>query len=277
MLQKKHLELAKDANDLVEQQRASTQLGRTYHELFCRSENDHYAVRKAKKYFLLAMELARDLKENPPPHKSTFLLKEFIDAHNNLGMLEMDMDNLDEAKKYLLKGLKICNDEEVIEDDDARSRLHHNLGSLYIELRAWDKAREHIERDILICKKISHPQGEAKGYINLGELHYRVQKYDEAILCYQKALDIARPMEDEDALVEQINQNIKTVNEAAKVLEELRKEELVLKRLTRTTVTARGTADERRCLLQQDVSLDRLIEKARMIFAWTKVGSFCSA
>ncbi|CAL1386812.1 unnamed protein product [Linum trigynum] len=32
--QKRHFELANAANDIVEQQRASTQLGRSYHEIF---------------------------------------------------------------------------------------------------------------------------------------------------------------------------------------------------------------------------------------------------
>lgn len=272
--QKKHLELAKESDDLVEQQRASTQLGRTYHEMFLRSENDHYAVRNAKKYFKLAMKFARTLKENPPCSKSSTFLKEFIDAHNNLGMLEMDLDNLDDAKKILLQGLKICDEEEVTENDDGRSRLNHNLGSLYIELREWGKARVHIEKDILICKKIAHLQGEAKGFINLAELHYRVQKYEEAILCYKKALDIAKRMEDEDALVDQITQNIKTVNEAAQVLEELKKEEQKLRKLTRATCDARGTSHERKCLLEQNVCLDTLIEKAGMIFAWPKHREF---
>lgn len=270
-LQKKHLELAKDSNDLVEQQRASTQLGRTYHEMFLRSENDHNAVRNAKKYFKLAMKLARTLKESSSCEKSSLFIKEFIDAHNNIGMLEMDLDNLEDAEKILLQGLKICDDEEVSENDDGRSRLHNNLGSLYIELREWNKAREHIEKDILICKRICHPQGEAKGFINLGELHYRVQKYDEALLCYQKALDIATCMEDEDTLVDQINQNMCTVKEAAKVLEELKKYEQKLKKLTRTLSEARGTSNERKCLLEQSACLDCLIEKCSMIFTWPKV------
>lgn len=273
--QKKHLQLAKDFDDLIEQQRASTQLGRTYHEMFLRSENDHHAIRNAKKYFKSAMKLARTLKENPACSKSSFFLKEFIDAHNNIGMLEMDLDNLEEAEKILLQGLKICDDEEVTENDDGRSRLNHNLGSLYIELRDWRKAREHIERDILICKKICHPQGEAKGFINLGELHYRVQKYDDATLCYQKALDIAKCMEDEDALVDQINQNINTVKEAAKVLEELKKDEQKLKKLMRTASDSHGTANERKCLLELNTCLDGLIEKSSMIFAWPKVRVFC--
>lgn len=264
------MELAKDANDLIEQQRASTQLGRTHHEMFLRSEVDHYSVRNAKKYFKSAMKLAQTLMENSPSNKSTFL-KEYIDAHNNIGMIEMDLDNLAEAQKVLTRGLEICDEEEVIEDDDGRTRLHHNLGNVFMELRKWDKARHHIEKDIIICKNIGHCQGEAKGYINLGELHYRVQKYEEAILCYQKALELAKSMEDEDALASQIEQNIETVKQAIKVNEELKNEEQNLKKLARNMGMVRGMSSERKCLLQQNACLDRLIEKSSMIFAWLKV------
>ncbi|KAF7840080.1 Protein TONSOKU [Senna tora] len=267
--QKKHLELARDANDLVEQQRASTQLGRTYYELFSRSEHDHLSIRNAKKHFKSAMELAQILKEDPPTNKSSFV-KEYIDAHNNIGMLEMELDNLEEAQKILTRGLEICNEEEVSEDDDGRSRLHHNLGNVYMELRMWERARKNIEKDIHICHRIGHCQGEAKGYINLGEVHYRTQKYDEALSYYEKALTLAKSMEDEDALVRQIDQNIKTVNAAIKVMDELKKEEQNFKKLKRYLATSRGTSHERKCLLQQNASLDRLLEKSSMIFAWEK-------
>ncbi|KAH1135194.1 hypothetical protein GLYMA_05G189400v4 [Glycine max] len=241
--QKKHLELARDADDVVEQQRASTQLGRTYHELFSRSEHDHNSIRNAKKYFKSAMDLAVKLKENPPNSKSSFL-KEYIDAHNNIGMLEMDLDNLHEARKILTRGLEICEEEEVAEFDDGRSRLHHNLGNVYMELRDWDKARKHIKTDIVICNRIGHVQGEAKGYINLGEVHYRTQKYEDASAYYLKALGLAKSLEDEDALS--------------------------LKKLKRDIATARGTPNERKFLLQQNAVLERLVEKARMISAWEK-------
>ncbi|KAK9111313.1 hypothetical protein Scep_018832 [Stephania cephalantha] len=237
---KKHLELAKDSQDLVEQQRAMTQLGRTYHEMFLKSDDDHYSVRNAKKYFRSSMKLARSLKESMRPNKSSSFLKEFIDAHNNIGMIEMDLDNLDAAEKILLEGLKICDEEEVIGDDDGRSRLHHNLGR------------------------------EAKGYINLGELHYRLQKYEEALMCYQKAHDVVKSLEDEDALVENIDENIRTIKEAAKVMDDLKNEEQNLKKQIRTTAIAKGTPRERKCLLQKNASLDLLIEKASMIFAWKK-------
>ncbi|KAK4393815.1 protein TONSOKU [Sesamum angolense] len=212
--EKKHLELAKDQNDLIEQQRASTQLGRTYHEMFLKSDDDHCSVRNAKKYFKFAMKLARIIKENPPTERVSFI-KEYIDAHN-LGMLEIDLDNLDEAEKILSKGLEICDEEEVGADDDARSRLHHNLGNVYLELRQWEKAHEHIKKDIVICKNIGHCQGEAKGFVNLGELHYRIQRYAEAIASYQKALDLAKSLEDEHALADQIGKNIETLREYGK-------------------------------------------------------------
>ncbi|XP_016500301.1 protein TONSOKU isoform X2 [Nicotiana tabacum] len=267
--QKKHLELAKDENDLVEQQRASTQLGRTYHEIFLKSEDDHDSVRNARKYFKLALALAKTLKKNLRSSKHSFV-KEYIDAYNNIGMLEVDLDNLEEAEKVLREGLEICDEEEVNEDDDGRSRLHHNLGNVYTELRKWNKAREHIEKDILICHRIGHCQGEAKGYINLGELHYRVQKYDEAMKCYEWALKLAKSMEDEDALISQANQNIEIVKEACRVMDEIKKEEQNLKKLAREMEIARGTEGERKCLLQQNSSLDRLIEKSSAIFAWLK-------
>ncbi|KAJ4966104.1 hypothetical protein NE237_017953 [Protea cynaroides] len=272
--QKKHLELAKDIDDLIEQQRATTQLGRTYHEMFLKSDVDIYSLRNAKKYFTAAMKFARMLKEDPSSRNSSSFLKEYIDAHNNLGMLEKDLDNFEEAEKYFIEGLRICDEEEVVEDDDARSRLHHNLGSLYTELRMWDKARAHIEKDIIICQRIDHCQGEAKGYINLGELHYRVQKYAEATMCYQKALNIAKSMEDEDALVEQISQNIKTVKEAITVMDDMKSEEQNLKKVSRAMTTARGTPSERKCLLNQIACLDRLIEKASIILAWLKHREF---
>ncbi|KAL6635242.1 hypothetical protein ACP70R_027913 [Stipagrostis hirtigluma subsp. patula] len=271
--QKKHLQLAKESDDLVEQQRASTQLGRTYHEILLRSENDHSAIRNAKKYFKSSMKLARILKEKSPSQKSTFL-KELIDAYNNMGMLELELDNFEEAEKLLIQGLKICDEEEVNPYDDARTRLHHNLGNVYTELRSWNKAKVHIEKDIEICRRIRHTQGEAKGFINLGELHSRVQKYEDAKLCYNKALQIAKCLEDEDALINQIHQNIETVEKAAEVLEELKKDEQKLKKLARDTSNARGTSKERKLLLEQYAWLDNLIEKASMICAWPKHKEF---
>ncbi|KAL2906747.1 Protein TONSOKU [Bienertia sinuspersici] len=264
--QKEHLRLAKEADDLAEEQRAATQLGRTYHEIFFKSE-DHSALHKAKKYFKSAMSLARTLKENPPDSKSSFL-KEYIDAYNNVGMLEMDLDNLEESEKILTKGLEICDEEEVNENDDGRSRLHHNLGYVYTKLRMWTKAREHINKDITICKNIGHRQGEAKGYNNLGELYCKVQKFDEALSSYRKAFELAKSLEDEYALARQVEENIRVVKEYVKVMEEIKKEEQNFKKLRRGESTTKGTSGERKYLKQLMTSLDNLVEKTSFVADW---------
>ncbi|KFK39188.1 hypothetical protein AALP_AA3G211400, partial [Arabis alpina] len=268
--QKKHLQLAEEVNDTVEKQRACTQLGRTYHELFIKSEDDCDAIQSAKKYFKKAMELAKVLKEKPPPGVSSRFLEEYINAHNNIGMLDLDLDNPDAARNILFKGLKICDEEEVKEYDAIRSRLHHNLGNVFLTLRSWDEAKKHIEMDINICHRINHCQGEAKGYINLAELHNKTQKYDNALLCYGKASTLAKSMQDESALVEQIEQNIEIVKEAIMVMQQLREEELRLKKLSAEMIDAKGTSEERKSMLQVHACLERLIEKSRMVFAWLK-------
>ncbi|XP_021728098.1 protein TONSOKU-like isoform X2 [Chenopodium quinoa] len=270
--QKEHLELAKDEEDLVEQQRANTQLGRTYQEMFTKYE-DHSALHKAKKFFKSSMILAKTLKENPPDSKSSFL-KEYIDAYNNVGMLEMELDNLEEAEKILTKGLEICDEEEVNENDEGRTRLHHNLGFVYMQLRKWNKAREHIRKDIMICKNIGHRQGESKGYINLGELFCKVQKFDQTLRCYQMALKLAKSLEDEFALARQIEENIRIVKEYIKVMEDIKTEEQNFKKLRRSLNTAKGTSSERKCLRQLMKSLDLLIDKATVVSAWEKHREF---
>jgi len=186
-------------------------------------------------------------------------------------MLEIELDNLHEARRILTRGLEICDEEEVAEFDAGRSRLHHNLGNVYTELRLWDEARKHIKRDIVICNRIGHCQGEAKGYINLGEVHYRTQRYEDARAYYEKALGLAKSLVDEDALVKQIEQNIVTVKEAVKVMVDITKEEQSLKKLKRDIAAARGTSHERKFLLQQNEVLESLVEKARTISAWEKV------
>ncbi|CAI9117219.1 OLC1v1018568C1 [Oldenlandia corymbosa var. corymbosa] len=263
--QEKHLRLAEAANDLPEQQRASAQLGRTYHEMCVQSEDDHSAGRSAKKYFISAMNLAKNLMENLS--KSPFLT-EYTDAHNNLGMLEMDLDNLEEAEKLLTRGLKICNEQEVGENDDSRCRLHHNLGIIYMEFRNWKKAQEHIKKAISICKNMRHYLGEAKALVNFGVLYYRVQRYDKAISCYEEAFYLAKLLEGEDALVYQVVKHIDTVKAAIEIMEELKQGEQNIKKSEKNIEDSRGRAHERKTIQEHITSLDLRIEKSRMIFAW---------
>ncbi|CAA6667542.1 unnamed protein product [Spirodela intermedia] len=172
---KKHFQLAKDSEDLIEQQRASTQLGPTYHEIFLKSEDDHYALQNAKKNNHII---------NTPSFPINSLLRT-----TTWGCLKKDLDNLGEAKKILRQGLKNCDTVEALKS--------------------------------------------------------------------QVPVDV-------------INQNIDTAKDAKKVLDELKREEMRLRKLARTTSDGRGTGVESVYLLEQYAPLDYLIEKSHSISAWSK-------
>ena len=82
-----------------------------------------------------------------------------------------------------------------------------------------------------------------------------------------------KSLEDEDALVWQIDENIKTADKAVKVMDELEKEEQNFKKFKKYLAAARASAHEHKHLLQQNASVDRLPEKSSMIFAWEKVSN----
>ncbi|KAI5077372.1 hypothetical protein GOP47_0007196 [Adiantum capillus-veneris] len=267
IFQKRHFQLAEETDNLVEQQRASTQLGRTYLEMY-EQKDEFSALENAKQFFKISMEIARTLKENPPSRDSPSFVKELVDAYNNMGLLMMVIDDHKQAISYFEQGLRICNDEELREDDDARSRLHHNLGRIYCERRDWEKSKHHTQTDISICQRLPHPQGEAKGFINLGEMHFKRQRYEEATRCFERALTVAQSLEDEDELVSTAQRNLDVVAEAEEKLLQLTVGEQQLKKLQRkrlveTKVRASHRTEEYKLLIE-------LIGLAEYLQAWEK-------
>ncbi|KAL2621571.1 hypothetical protein R1flu_001776 [Riccia fluitans] len=265
----KHFHLAEEAADEPEQQRASTQLGRTYLEIF-ESKNTISAVGDATRYFGISLDLAKRLRANPPSKElsPTGFVKELADAYNNLGLLRTAVDDCVGAEKFYNLGLKICDDEELNENDDARSRLHHNLGQLYCELRQWEKARYHTDMDITICQRIPHAQGEAKGLVNQGILHLRALEFEKARMSFKRALVIAQSLEDETQLCQDIRANLDVLDEA----EEKTKQIAVLmqqqKKLRRSIENAPSVLSSRNLMKQEMKLLFDILTEAYAIKSW---------
>ncbi|CAM6088799.1 unnamed protein product [Calypogeia fissa] len=267
--QHKHFHWAEQAGDIIEQQRASTQLGRTYLELY-ETQDRLSALPDAKAYFQTGLDLARRLRTNPPANHTSpsgFVIEQ-VDAYNNLGLARALAEDFKQAFKLYTAGLKLCDEEEVDENDAARSRIHHNLGRLYAELRDWEKAKYHTELDIEICQKIPHAQGEAKGLMNLADLYFKSQDYEQATRCYKRALHIAQTLEDEDALISQIKSNIEIVGQARAQMKAFDAEMQKLSKLRREVESSKGTAAERKYIKQECVLLLELTSKAEELQAW---------
>lgn len=263
------MDLAVEANNLVEQQRAHTQLGRTYMDMYD-IKDWLWALPKAKESFNKAMDLAQTLKASPPPGSSNFVI-ELVDAYNNLGTLKMITDEPVEARRLLQMGLRLCNAEEVGENDATRTRLHHNLGRLYSEKRQWSAAMLHSLKDIEICRAIPHPQGEVKGLINLADIHFKQRQYTDAIKCYSIALQIVRKLQDEDDLKKTVESNKNVVEAAVPKLGELNANLAELKELQTKVDTAQGSASERSLCLQEYKMLVKLIREAFELQYWEEV------
>jgi tetratricopeptide (TPR) repeat protein len=269
--------MAKELKDLVEQQRASTQLGRTFMDMY-EQKDCVTALPKAKKYLSMAMELARVLKANPPVDKvspSSFVV-ELVDAYNNLGMLKMVVEEPDVACKLLQQGLALCEEEEVGQTDAARTRLHHNLGRLHLEQRQWDLAMKHILKDIEICQDLPHPQGEAKGLNNLGEVHFKCQRYMDALQCYHRALNIVQKLQDEDHLLSIVQANIEVVQQAMPKMKEFQEALKQHSGLQKKVETAKGSVSERRLYQLEFKALQSLLAQAHELQAWEQVSILAS-
>ncbi|KAL3680655.1 hypothetical protein R1sor_023611 [Riccia sorocarpa] len=263
----RHFKLAEEAVDEPEQQRASTQLGRTYLEIF-ESKNTTSAVQDASRYFGISLELAKKLKANPPPNSPTGFVKELVDAYNNLGLLRVAVDDYIEAEKYYNQGLKICDDEELNENDDARSRLHHNLGQLYCELRQWEKARYHTDMDIAICQRIPHAQGEAKGLVNQGILHLKSLEFEKARMSFKRALVIAQSLQDETQLCLDIKANLDVLDEAEEKTKQIALLMQHQKKLRRGIENAPNVLASRTMMKQEMKLLFDILTEAYAIKSW---------
>lgn len=258
-----------EANDLVEQQRAYTQLGRTYMDMF-EIKDDLLALPKAKEFLSKAMDLATKLKANPVPGSSNFVV-ELVDAYNNLGTLKMITDEPIEGRRLLERGKRICDEEELGQYDAARTRVHHNLGRLFAEKRQWNSAMVHVMKDIEICRALPHPQGEVKGLINLGEIHFKQRHYEDAMNCYNLALNIVRKLQDEDILMRTVETNKEVVEAAIPKLKVFNEELVKHKEMQRLVEAARGTATERSFCTQEFKFLKELIGKAYELQYWEEV------
>jgi tetratricopeptide (TPR) repeat protein len=256
----------------VEQQRACTQLGRTYLELYEAKERLS-GLTDAKAYFTTALELAERLRTDSVESQrspSGFVV-EHVDAYNNLGLSRAMAEDYKQALKLYSAGLKLCDEEEVDENDAARSRIHHNLGRLYTELRSWEKAKYHIELDIEICQKIPHAQGEAKGLMNLADLYFKSQDYEQVARCYKRALHIAQTLEDEDALCSHIKSNMEVLGQAKAKTKEFDVDMQKLSKLRREVESSKGTAAERRYIKQESALLLVLTNRAEELQSWEVV------
>ena len=131
---------------------------------------------KAEKYYLLAIENEDSIE----------------DAFCNLGILKSSQGDLTKAIDYLTK---------CLEKNPRHFEAHYNLGNVYSDLGNLDLAKVHYEISTQI--EPDYPNG----FYNLGLVLISMKKYQDAIPCINKYVELAPVSEHNIA-----NELIKTLN-----------------------------------------------------------------
>ncbi|XP_069013296.1 G-protein-signaling modulator 2 isoform X2 [Embiotoca jacksoni] len=82
------------------------------------------------------------------------------------------------------------------EDLQVLSAIYSQLGNAYFHLHDYAKALEFHRHDLTLTRTISDLLGEAKASGNLGNTLKVLGRFDEAVVCCQRHLDIARDIND---------------------------------------------------------------------------------
>jgi tetratricopeptide (TPR) repeat protein len=100
---------------------------------------------------------------------------DYAEAHNNLGVLLSDLKRYEEAEKEYKEALRINPDY---------AEAHNNLGLLLKELKRYSEAEKEYKEALRINPNL------AQAHYNLGILLYELKRYPEAEKEYKEALRI---------------------------------------------------------------------------------------
>ncbi len=82
------------------------------------------------------------------------------------------------------------------EDLKTLSAIYSQLGNAYFYLQEYEKALEFHKHDLTLARTLGDRIGEAKASGNLGNTLKVLGKFDEAIVCCTRHLDISRELSD---------------------------------------------------------------------------------
>ena len=97
--------------------------------------------------------------------------------YNLLGLISVVQKKIYKALEYYHRGIKI---------DPNYAMIYNNLGILYFKnkpSRNHREAENFYKKSISLDKKLSEPQN------NLGNLYKELNKFEEAMHCYKKAIE----------------------------------------------------------------------------------------
>lgn len=103
----------------------------------------------------------------------------------NIGVLQMELKNFQDAETYLIQALQMYINEKA---DKNVIEAHNNLGILYSRQFKYEKALLHYKTAQNNLKKYNDVNLSGKLNLNIGATHKYLTEYDSALHYFRKAL-----------------------------------------------------------------------------------------
>lgn len=165
--------------------------------------NYYYHTRQAEVFYyndllqLGMQQTSRALQIALQLNDSLFL----ADAYNFHGLFSLNLEKIQEAEQYLLKGLSFFSPTETRTPVLALSRpyhLHGNIGEVYTKQKKYDKALYHFKRSIEAAQRENQRRPHSLALISLGEVFFELQQHDSALVTLTQGVQKAMAEKDYD-------------------------------------------------------------------------------
>lgn len=138
---------------------------------------------KAMMFTSEALELAKEI--NDPSGMAS--------SYNNIGVLNKNRGNLDEALSSYLMSVRIEEENKFV---DALPYTYNNIGTIYSLKGEYEKALEYFNKALKQFESIDHKLRIIGTLNNIGNVYSDLQEYDYALMNYLKSLEIYETLED---------------------------------------------------------------------------------
>ncbi|MGZ3865691.1 MAG: tetratricopeptide repeat protein [Bacteroidia bacterium] len=113
--------------------------------------------------------------------------KTLLGTYANIGINYLAIKQFTKSEEYLRKAIAIS---EYTEDPRTRGTLFNNLGAMYLDLDELDSAKKNFLKGKEFYANANYQRGLAYSDYYLGFICSKTKKYDEALLHFEKALNI---------------------------------------------------------------------------------------
>jgi len=138
-------------------------------------------LRQFEKSKLYLTEALETILKNSQANSDSLPPRQVVSIYNNLGIAHENMNDLNTAIDFYLRGISLAN--RMSSEKKTLAMLHNNLGSSYMKRGNPEDAIENMEQALKIRIEMADKSGEAASYRMIG-IFYNSQKKSETALQY---------------------------------------------------------------------------------------------